>query len=59
MSKLSDGSMKTGYGNKENGDIYVVKQLENDNSNEYYLFYYNDKNEEKNIGKLFINSDME
>lgn len=53
MEKISNSSMKTGYGSIENGDVYVVRPLDSQNTDDYYLFYYDDKKEWYNIGKLF------
>lgn len=46
-------SIQSGYGSKENGDIYLIKQI--GGMGDYYLFYYDEKNNENNIGFLFKN----
>lgn len=53
---LTKKSMKTGKGSVETGgDFYGIAPIEND-SEEYYLFYIADINQEpKNLGKLFNN----
>lgn len=49
---VTKSSMKTGKGNIGSGDVYVLETLEG-NEAEYYLMYYNDKKEKKNLGKVF------
>lgn len=49
---VTKNNMKTGKGSIGNGDVYVIETLEGSET-EYYLMYYNDKKEKKNLGKVF------
>ena len=55
VEAVTKRKMKTGNGSVEAGDVYGIVLIEN----EYYLFYLDEKQKEKNLGKLFQASEDE
>lgn len=49
---VTKANLKTGKGNMENGDVYVI-EAEGSEASDYYLIYYTEDKERKNLGKLF------
>ena len=63
VEHLMGRKMQTGNGSIENGDIYVLELREKTSSNtssdiDYYLIYYNDKKEDRNLGLAFENEKL-
>ena len=48
--KITSSNMRTGKGSLEDGDIYIIKEVE---ENKYVLVYVNNEKEETNLGELF------